>query len=344
VKITKQDLRWAAEQQVITVEQADSLWTALDTRTEGRARFDATHVAYYCGAFIVISAMGWFLTEAWDLLGGVGVAAIALIYGIAFAAAGKYLGDQKLRVASGLLFTLAVWMTPLVVYGIERAARLWPDEDPGTFSNYHVWVRGGWIVMELVTIIIGAIVLRLRRFPFITFPIAFALWYMSMDLTPLITRTQNFTFEERAWVSVVFGALMLVAAWVIDLRRFADDYAFWCYLFGLMAFWGGLSAMDSNSELSKFIYLLINVALIALSLFLRRRVFLVFGACGAFGYLGHLAWEVFKDSIIFPFVLTLGGLLVIGAGIAWQKKRMQVEAWFQSRIPDGIRRLVPPER
>jgi len=111
--------------------------------------------------------------------------------------------------------------------------------------------------------------------------------------------------DERAWVSVFFGGLVLVAAYLIDLRgRSEEDYAFWWYLFGLLAFWGGLTDLHSDSEVGKAIYFLINLGLICVALFLRRRVFLVFGALGAFLYLGHLAWTVFKDSMMFPLVLT----------------------------------------
>jgi predicted MFS family arabinose efflux permease len=48
-------------------------------------------------------------------------------------------------------------------------------------------------------------------------------------------------------------------------------------------------------------------------------VFLVFGALGIFAYLGHLAYEVFKDSVLFPFALVLLGLGVIVATVLGQK-------------------------
>ena len=44
------------------------------------------------------------------------------------------------------------------------------------------------------------------------------------------------------------------------------------------------------------------------AIFLRRVVFVAYGAVGAFGYLGHLAFEVFEDSLPFPFVLTIVGV------------------------------------
>ncbi len=334
MKISRDDLKWAASEALLSGEQEEALWGALSRRTAGRQKFDFAHVAYYFGALLVISAMAWFMTSAWDEIGGAGIAAIAMIYAICFTLAGRKLWDGfGLRVPGGLLFTLAVWMTPLVVYGIERVAGIWPQDDPGSYRDYHIWVKGSWLIMELATIAAGAIALRFRKFPFLTFPIAFTLWYMSMDLTPLVFGKDDFTWEERQWVSVCFGLAVILVAYLVDLRGWVEDYAFWGYLFGLLAFWGGLSFMDSDSEISKFIYFLINMGLIGVSLFLRRRSFLVFGVLGVFGYLGHLAWRVFEDSLMFPFVLTLGGLAVIWLGVVFQRKREAIDQWFQSHIP-----------
>src|SRR5439155_1007374 len=149
---------------------------------------------------------------------------------------------QGLRVPGGLLFTLAVWMTPLGIYGFERMTGMWPQQDPGAYRNYYEWVKGGWFFMEVGTIAAGLVALRFVRFPFLTFPVAFALWFMSMDLTPLLYRRSDFTWNQRLWVSLWFGLAFLAVSFLVD-RRTRDDYAFWGYLFGTLAFWGGLSLM-----------------------------------------------------------------------------------------------------
>jgi hypothetical protein len=51
-----------------------------------------------------------------------------------------------------------------------------------------------------------------------------------------------------------------------------------------------------------------NLALLALSVLLQRRVFTVFAAVGVFSYLVHLASTIFADSVMFPFILTAIGL------------------------------------
>jgi hypothetical protein len=195
--------------------------------------------------------------------------------------------------------------------------------------------------MELATIAAGLIALRFWRFPFLTAPIAHALWFMSMDLVALIGGKENMSWEEKELVSAIFGGVMLIAAYFVDLRGKADDYAFWAYLFGLMAFWGGLSSMNSDSELGKFIYCLVNLGLIGCSLLLRRRVFIIFGSLGLFGYLGHLAYRVFEDSVLFPFALSLLGLGVIYLGVQYSRKRMQIERRLRELILPHIRGLIP---
>src|SRR5258706_7279721 len=125
--------------------------------------------------------------------------------------------------------------------------------------------------MELGTVIAGLVALRYFSFTFLTAPITYALWYMSMDLTPLLFGRNAWNWSEECIVSVMFGTLVLSFAYFFD-RRTKLDYAFWAYLFGALTFWGGLSAMDSGSELSEVFYLLIKLAMIVLSGVLQREI------------------------------------------------------------------------
>ena len=292
MKISQKDLEWAASEDLLSSEQAEALWKALQERHSAQPKFDFANVLYYFGALIVISAMSWLMTLAWEKFGGGGIFIIATLYAIFFVLAGKNLWfTQNLKIPGGLLFTIAVCMTPLAIYGLERWTGFWPQGAPGSYHDYHVWVKGSWILMEVGTIIAGLVALFFIRFPFLTAPIAFSLWYMSMDLTPLLFGATSFTWHDRRWVSIWFGLAMLLFSFLID-RRTKEDYAFWGYLFGMMAFWGGLSLMKSGSELNKFLYCLLNVGLIFISVILQRRVFIVFGALGVYGYLGHLAFQI----------------------------------------------------
>lgn len=220
---------------------------------------------------------------------------------------------------------------------------MWLQETPGEYQDFYDYIKGGWFPMEVGTVGAGLVALRFFRFPYLTAPVAFALWFMSMDLTPLLYGSSYYEAQGYQVVSLVFGLVMLAGAYLVD-RRTEEDYAFWGYLFGMFAFWGGLTLFEGGSELDWFIYGLINAGLIGLSVLLQRRVFVVFGAAGVFGYVGHLAWEIFEDSLLFPFVLLTAGLAIIALGILYAKNRDRIEGAVVRTIPTSIRQLLPMER
>jgi hypothetical protein len=357
VQLSQEELTWAAEQGLLDAAQVQPLWRALCDRAatgpapaDGidvagipRPRFDFLHLAYYAGALLVIFAMSFFMTMAWEAFGGGGIAVIAGLYATAFVFLGRHLLENRnLRVPGGLLITMAVCMTPLIVYGLERWAHLWPQGDPGSYRDFHEWIKGGWVAMEVATVVAGLVALRFVRFPFLTAPVAFTLWYMSMDLAPLLLGT-GVSWQDRAGVSAAVGAVMLLGSYLID-RRTREDFAYWGYLFGMLAFWGGLTSMKGGSELRKLVYALINVGLMMLSVLLGRRVFMVFGALGVMGYLGYLSYQVFQDSLAFPFVLTFGGLLIIFSAVKYHKHRLSIESALLAGLPPWLLRALPRER
>jgi hypothetical protein len=344
MRMSRKDFSWAVSEGVISEDQAKILWRALERRSMDRPRFDLPHVAYYFGALVVISAMTWFMTLGWERFGGGGILAISLSYALAFAVAGGLLWqDRGLKVPGGLLVTAAVCITPLVVYGFETMTGAWLQGVPGEYGDFYDYIKGGWFPMEVGTVVAGMVALRYFRFPFLTAPVAFALWFMSMDLTPLIYGSSYYEAQGYQVVSLTFGLVVLVGAYLVD-RRTEEDYAFWGYLFGMFAFWGGLTLLEGGSELDWLLFGLINAGLILLSVLLQRRVFVVFGAAGVFGYVGHLAWEIFQDSLLFPFVLSAAGLAIIALGILYAKNRDRIEGTVVRTIPSGIRRLLPMER
>jgi hypothetical protein len=323
------DLRAALDAGVIDQAAFERLSVYLgDRRTAASEapRFDFVHVLWYLGALIVLGAMGLFTTTAFGMWGAKSLIATSIVYAIAFAAAGGWLWRRRgLHTPGGLLIACAVGMAPLLIFGLQSAA----GHEPGAAQNYHdfyVWVRSSWLPMELGTIFAALFALAFFPFPFLVMIIAFALWFLSMDLTPWLLQTQEFTWDQRANVSMLFGALMLAAAWLVDLKRWkSGDFAFWLHLFGLMTFWGGLTAQHGGDEFGKAIYCAVNIGLVFLGLFLMRRAYAAFGGFGLTLYLGHLADEVFRDSILFPFALSGVGVLVIAAGLLFHRHGRRLE-------------------
>jgi len=98
--------------------------------------------------------------------------------------------------------------------------------------------------------------------------------------------------------------------------------------------------MDSNSEVGKFVYFLINLAMLLFGAAIGRRVYTVFGGFGMAAYLGHLSYKVFKDSLFFPVALMLIGLGVVWLGVLWQRHEAAINALLQRHLPPDLRRLT----
>lgn len=325
--------------------QFESIKALFEVTESEKPRFDFLNVAYYAGALLVIGSMGWFMTNGWEQFGGYGLASIAFFYAIIFYLVGYYIWFKKnlSKIIGGLFFTMAVCMTPLAIYGLQRGSGFWLQEDPGMYREVYIWIRGSWILMALGTCMVGSITMYLIPFTFLAAPVAVALWFMSMDLAPLLLKSELYSWNDRASISMIFGMGILALSYLLD-RRTKEDYSFWMYIFGGLAFWGGLSSMDSDSEFSKFIYFSINIALIVLSVWLERRIFIILGTLGVFGYLGHLSGHVFKESLLFPFILSLIGLGMMYLTYLYQRNTMKFERFVLLLLPHSLNRFQPKNR
>lgn len=316
---------------------------AVAETTSQTPRYDVVNLLWYAGALIVLGAMGMFSTTAFGLWGDRALLVTAIVYAVLFALAGAYLWRKRdLRTPGGLLIACAVGMAPLAIFALQSMFDVSPAGEARPYGDFYVWVKSSWLPMELGTIGAASIALFGFPFSFLVMIIAFSLWFMSMDLTPWLMGAQEFSWDQRATVSMYFGLAVLAVAWLVDLKRWrSGDFAFWLHLFGLMAFWGGLTAQHSGSELGKALYCAINVLLIFLSVFLMRRAYAVFGAIGVTTYLGYLASSVFQDSILFPFALSGIGVLLIVFGLLFHRYGGAIGAAIGELLPAHLRGLRP---
>lgn len=342
--IRAQDLQAAAEAGVLSHAQADALGRFLAARHADTPRFSAAHVLYYLGGLIAIGAMTLFMTLGWEAFGGAGLFGLAACYAaLAIILLRYFLYQKRLRIPAGIMGAFAVALVPLAVYGLQVEFGVWPGGFD--YRDLHRYIEWRWLFMELATLAVGAVLLWRYRLAFMVLPVAVTLWYLSMDLAPLLLPEPGYGWdgwwEFRQFVSLWFGLLVVLFALWVDLRnRSGEDYAFWLYLFGVAAFWGGLSLQSSDSEWAKLGYCGINLAMIALGTLLGRRVFAVFGGFGLALYLGHLAYETFEDSLLFPFALSALGLAVIVAGVYWQRHEAGLARALRRPLPEPVQALL----
>ena len=203
--------------------------------------FNLENFLYYFGAFIIISAMCWYLGSVWNNFRHVGLLLISIMYFIIFTVIGNFLWNKDKKTPGGLLYVCAVSVIPLLVWAFESIVGIMPKE-LDEYNDFHILVRSGWILMEIATIFVGFMFLKYRKFPLLTLPICYSMWYLSMDIVPLCLGQANEpTWGMRNFATFVFALLMLGYALKLDNdRKTSEDYSHWLYIFGATMLWGVL--------------------------------------------------------------------------------------------------------
>ncbi len=258
--------------------------------------------------------MTLFINLGWAVFGGWGLLLIALAYAVAGLKLLAIFDSRGYAIPAGICAVFVVCLAPLAVYGLQQAMGWWPAED-----GLSTGLRWYSLSMELSALALAVLLLWRRSYPFLMMPVAVLLWLIVIDIAE-VTIAPALGDRWQAIVSMCSGLALLLMALALECRvpRVAD-YPFWFYLVGVLAFWGGLTALQLDGEGASVVYLLVNILLLLTGVILLRRVFVVAAAIGCTLYLGDLSATLFKDSWLFAVSLSFIGLLVIGLEILWQK-------------------------
>lgn len=351
--ISVADLQDAVAAGVLDRSQADALWAYWRDGKPGTAavqaanavRFSFSHTLYYFGGLLAIGAMSLFMTLSWDAIGPWGVGVLALAYGGACWVAAEMLLRRGLPIPAGLLGALAVCLVPVAVWAGQNALGLWPEVAGGVsghrYSQYHQWIDGRWLTLEIATLVVGGALLARLRLPFMVMPLAVTLWYMSMDLSRVAVRSDaDWDWAHARMVSLVFGVAMCALAGAADVyrrRRGGADFSTWLYLFGAITAWSALSFAETSTPWTRLAYALFNGVLVLFGAVIGRRIFTVLGAFGVAFYLGYLAFELFEDSLLFPLALSALGLGLVAVGIWWQRHEAAIQGRIWAWLPRSWR-------
>lgn len=224
------------------------------------------------------------------------------------------------------LCSISTGLVPYTVYWIQRSLQVWPVDDPGIFQGFRLYVRPGWVVMEIATVVVGLIYLFMVQFPFLLAPVSFCLWFLSMDIAPLMPQWNgNNSFEVRRTVSIVFGLGLILAGRGMEWTLGSEpDFGFWLYLFGLIAFWFSLIFHPTTSNpLHHSLFFLINVSLVLIGSHLNRATFHFFGTIGV-GIMTFLTFSErrIKQSFLLWFMKALVVVALLAQAI---KNRGSIE-------------------
>lgn len=351
--LRREDLDRAARSGLLDATSVAPLWQHLAQHAApapavSGPRFGITNLLYYLGGAIAIGAATLFLTEGFQRLGSWGLLAIALVYAALCVWGAGRLAVRGLEVPAGIVATLAVCLVPLAAWALQHGLGLWPEGGSTRYAHFHTRIDWRWLTLELSTLAAAATALWRLRYPFLMMPVAFALWYLGMDLARLVVAPEtgeSWTFYRD--FTLFFGALIALLGFWVDARSRGPggsrrDYAFWPTLIGVLSFWGALTARRSGNELDKALYALLNLGFIGFGAVIGRRIYVVCGGFGVAIYLGYLSSRVFRDSLLFPVALTAIGFAVMACGIVWQRHESRIQDSLRRHLPPMLQRWLPP--
>jgi hypothetical protein len=289
-------------------------------------------VAYYFGAFIILLAGTIFVGLQWEDLGRPGqlVASWGAVAGLWLL--GAWLKRAGHELGGNLLIFAGTGVVPLGVYTLLRLLNLWPDaSDAATYQAFYRTIDAAWLLLEVASIAITVAVIWVSRFPLLTLLLAFWGWYLSMDLTELVVRHDDFAWGPPEWtVGALVGAGMLALGVWLQRRHSGQEWSLWFYLFGHIALLGNLAALALGDDaLPGVLFLAVYVGFVIASIWLQARVFLVFGAIGVYAYVAKLAFDVFDRSLGFTVALAAIGLLIVLVTVAYER---HARPWLARRF------------
>lgn len=329
----KKILQDATKEDVISSQQYLTLLEMFESMPQSNKVFNFSNILFYFGGFLAISAISIFMSLSYIKFNDVGLFFSSLVVFIgALRLTHNYIKKTQL-IPAGIVATFAVALVPLIVYCIFSFAGLIFSD----FQEYHRAIKWHWVMIEIITLSVAAIMLYVYRLPFMMFAVTVTLWYLSMDMSVMIFGDDYWSYDLRRKISMMFGVFLIGMAVYIDVRsQRRDDYAFWPYLFGVTCFWVALTMMTERAVGPLTLYFILNVAFFVLGALLKRKIFVVCAAFGSMYYLGYLSNKVFDDTIIFTLVLSILGMILIKLGMLWQANHVAIENRIRAKLPSSV--------
>lgn len=315
----------------------------ISNQNKQEKKFTLTNFLYYFGAIMIILPLFGYFGIIWD--NSAALLLFSIICSFIFVLGANHLWAKNNKVPGGLLYVCFVSSIPLIVYAFERMIGILPDTtNYGSHHSIHIITRCGWIAIELTTIFTGIYVLNKRKFPHIAIPIAWSLWYLFMDIVPILAG--NFkepTWGQRNFASLAVSATMLIYAYKCDKNPDKKDtYSKWFYRFGATILYFAIisciiewiihickiqSFQEFPFGVLWYIIAVLSLIYMFIAIMLQRQVFMLWGALGFLLFLQHLAYVIFKDTpVLFHIIMILSGLAIIYFGVWYSKNHKEVIA------------------
>lgn len=323
---------------VITTDQRSALLALAGAaepqageRREAERGFNGITIAYGIGAIVVLFAFGWFMVDRWKVLGDGGVFGLCVAYAGIFLFVAHFLKREGFETARGVATLLAVGMAPLAMYSLLRWTGLWtPELEAMCRQREHPFAvcQGQPLAIEFAAVAAALVAMRTMAFAPFMIPIAVVGVTLPERLLREWAMGPGIDGAGMGWRWVIVASLLAAVAYTVDRRRRGEDYGYWLWISVAVTAWFGCFMLFQGDRSLRWYLAPASLLVITASVLLRRRVLLVVGLFGIFGFLAWLAFDVFKLTTAFPLVLATIGVSII-----------VLTVWVQKRFPEAIQRM-----
>ena len=289
----------AAIEQILSIAREHGL-TSADIETafmgadHGGAESPANilvRILGYLGGTFVFAGLSIFIASNWDVMNTAARIIITLGSGIAvFIMAIVASGDERYFRVKTPLYLIAAGLQPVgILVAIDEFSS-------GGDWHYAVLLTAGIMVFQQ-----GAVFWQKRDTTLLFTSLLFALWFFGVAFD-LLNVDENF-------IALILGAATVSLCIGLERTPHRGMNPFW-YLFGSACFFYGLFDLVQHTAI-ELAFLAVACASVFLSTWVRSRTLLFVSTIAILAYISYFTSQHFQDSLGWPLVLILLGLIFI---------------------------------
>jgi hypothetical protein len=245
----------------------------------------------YLGGIFIFAGISIYTALNWDVMNTAARIIITLGSGLTvFVMALVASGDERYTRVKTPLYLIAAVLQPV---GILVAI----DE----FSSGGDWHYAVLLTAAIMVIQQAAVFWQKRDTTLLFTTLLFALWFLAVALDLLNV--------DEEFIALILG--FSTVSFCIGLERTPNRgmNPFW-YLFGSVSFFFGLFELVEHTQV-ELVFLAVACGGVVLSTWVRSRTLLFVSTVAILAYIGYFTSEHFQDSLGWPLVLIILGLVFI---------------------------------
>lgn len=280
-----------ARQYGLTLTDLESAFTELDNGSPEPSSSLLGRILGYLGGIFIFAGLSVFISMNWETMNTAARIIITLGSGLAvFIMALVASADERYTRLKTPLFLIAAALQPT---GILVAI----DE----FSSAGDWHFAVMITAGIMAFQQAAVFWQKRETTLLFTSLLFTLWFFGVTL--------DLVNVDEEFIALILGASTLSFCIGLERTPYRGLNSFW-YLAGSAMFYLGLFEWVEHTVV-ELVFLALACGGIFLSTWVRSRTLLLTSTLAILAYIGYFSYEHFQDSLGWPLVLVMLGVVFI---------------------------------